>query len=167
PTPTPLSAPVPPLPFAPGGGDARRGEAVFAGEEAKCATCHRVRGGPGGDVGPDLGELVGRDPAEVYRDIVEPSAVIRPEFTPYAVALKGGQVIAGIVRAEGADAIRVLDTDGKATRVARSDIEELRASSTSIMPVGLAGVLGEARLRDLLAYLVTAPPGARTPAAPR
>jgi putative heme-binding domain-containing protein len=139
------------------GGDWRRGEAVFFGEEAKCSSCHKVRG-KGGDVGPDLGDRAGRDPAELYRDIADPSAVIKPEYMPYTVALKDGQVAVGVVRAEGADAIRVLDTNGKATIIKRSEIEELRPSGTSIMPVGLAGALGEARMRDLLTFLLGPPP---------
>jgi putative heme-binding domain-containing protein len=159
PAPTPLAAAAPPLPFALAGGDRRRGEAVFTSDEAKCSTCHKVRG-LGGDIGPDLGALVGRDPAEVYRDIAEPNVVIKPEYVRYTVALKDGRVAVGIVRAEGADTIRVLDTDGKETRFPRSEVEELRASGTSIMPVGLAGALGKDKMRDLLAFLVTPPPGA-------
>ena len=49
------------------------------------------------------------------------------------------------------------DTDAKSTVVRRDEIEEFRPSSTSIMPVGLAGALGDGPLRDLLAFL-THPP---------
>ncbi|HEX3450557.1 MAG TPA: PQQ-dependent sugar dehydrogenase, partial [Isosphaeraceae bacterium] len=56
-------------------------------------------------------------------------------------------------RADGASAIRVLDVNGQSTVIPRSQIEELRPSTTSIMPAGLAGALGEARMRDLLAFL--------------
>ena len=149
---TPVSAAAPPLPAAMAGGDPVRGEAIFRGDEAKCSGCHRI-GGKGGDTGPALDDLVDRDPAAVYRDIVEPSAVIDPEYLPYTIALKDGRVAAGVVRAEGADAIRVHDVNGRATVIPRSEIEELRPGSTSIMPAGLAGALGEARMRDLFAFL--------------
>jgi putative heme-binding domain-containing protein len=144
------ASPAPPFSLA--GGDSKRGEIVFASEEAKCANCHKVRG-KGGDVGPDLSNLASRDLALIYRDINEPSVTINPEFVPYTLALKNGQVLAGVVRAEGADQIRVTDTNANATLVKRSELDELRPSATSIMPVGLAGVLGEDKLRDLIAYL--------------
>ncbi|HWE38877.1 MAG TPA: ThuA domain-containing protein [Isosphaeraceae bacterium] len=156
----PISPPAPASPTAPtgplAGGDPKRGEAVFFGTEAKCSSCHKVRG-KGGEVGPDLSNLVQRDLASVYRDLAEPSAVIHPDFVPYTVSLKDGRVAVGVVRAEGSDAIRVADTNAKTTLIPRAEIDELRPSATSIMPVGLVGAIGEARVRDLLAFLTTAP----------
>jgi putative heme-binding domain-containing protein len=154
PTPSRPSAPGEPPPFALSGGDRARGEAVFFSEEAKCSNCHKHRG-KGGEVGPDLTSLTGKAPGLVYRDIVEPSAAINPEFRPYTVAVKDGRVLSGIVRAEGADAIRVVDTEAKTTVLSKLEIEELRPSNTSIMPVGLIGALGEGKLRDLLAFLTS------------
>ncbi len=137
------------------GGDPLRGAAVFAGADAKCASCHRVRG-EGGTVGPDLSGLVGRDRKDVYRDIAEPSARINPDYVPYTLALKDGRVLVGTVRAEGADAVRVSDTEAKVTVVPRAAIEEFRPGATSVMPVGLAGAIGAEKLRDLIAFLTTA-----------
>jgi putative heme-binding domain-containing protein len=153
----PAPAPPAPLENVPdlGGGDPRKGAVVFASAEAKCANCHKVRG-QGGDVGPDLSDLAGRDRLRVYRDIAEPSVRIHPDYVPYTVALKDGRVLVGTVRAEGADRVKVTDTEAKSTVVARSEIEEFRPSGTSIMPVGLAGAIGEPNLRDLIAFL-TAP----------
>ena len=154
-----LPPPPPPLENVPdlSGGDPRKGAIVFASGDARCANCHRVRG-EGGTVGPDLSGLVGRDRKEVYRDIAEPSAQIQPDFLPYTVALKDGRILVGTVRAEGADAIRLADTEAKVTVVPRAEIEEFRPGATSVMPVGLAGAIGEERLRDLIAFLTT-PPG--------
>jgi putative heme-binding domain-containing protein len=155
----PAPGPGPPLPELTGG-DRARGEVIFYGEAARCANCHQVRG-KGKTVGPDLTPLAGRARTAVYRDIAEPSASIRPDYVPYTVALKDGRVVVGIVRSEGFDAIRVIDTEAKATLVRLAEIEELRPSATSIMPVGLAGAIGETAMRDLLAFLT----GARPPAA--
>lgn len=134
------------------GGDAKRGEAVFFSENAKCSACHQMRG-KGGKVGPDLSEVFKKGAATVHRDVLEPSAVIAPDYIPYTVSTKDGRVLAGIVRADGADAIAVTDTEAKATRVLRAEIDDIRPSATSIMPVGLPGAIGEAGMRDLLAYL--------------
>jgi putative heme-binding domain-containing protein len=157
---TPASPPAaPPLENVPdlAGGDPGKGAAVFASNEAKCASCHKVRG-QGGDVGPDLSTLVGRDRTEVYRDIYAPSARINPAYLSYTVALKDGRVLVGTVRAEGADGLRVTDTEAKVSVVPRAQVEEFRPSATSIMPVGLVGAIGEQKLRDLIAFLTSPPP---------
>jgi putative heme-binding domain-containing protein len=155
--PTPAEPPL--LPPAMAGGDPAKGEAVFFGAQAKCSSCHSI-GGKGGTAGPELGHQFERPSAEVYRDIADPGVWINPDYVAYTVALKDGRVLVGIVRAEGADTIRVTDTDARSTVVRRGQIEEFRPSSTSIMPVGLAGAIGDGPLRDLLAYL-TSPPGGR------
>ena len=157
---TPLRPPIPVTPTGPrpdlAGGDPRKGEAIFHGEQARCSACHKVRG-KGGDVGPDLSNLVHRDAASVQRDITEPAATIHPDYVPFTVALKDGRVLNGLVRSEGEAALRVTGTDAKTIVLRRDEVEELRPSATSIMPTGLALGLGEAKVRDLLAFLLTKP----------
>jgi putative heme-binding domain-containing protein len=158
-------APAKPIPLPPSpvpaeflsGGDPVKGAAIFKGDQAKCANCHKVRG-EGKEVGPDLSDLIHRDRAWTFRQVSEPSAAIHPDYVPYTVLTKDGRVLVGIVRAEGADSIRVVDTEAKVTNIAKTDIEELKPSATSIMPVGLLGTVGEAAVRDMIAYLTTPPP---------
>jgi putative heme-binding domain-containing protein len=139
------------------GGDPARGRAVFLADESKCATCHRI-GTDGREVGPDLSHPGDRDLASLYRSIAEPSARIHPAYVTFTVSTTDGRILAGIVRADGPDAIRVTDTEAKAIIVPRADVAEIQPSGTSIMPVGLAGALGPDRLRDLIAYLASLPP---------
>jgi putative heme-binding domain-containing protein len=144
------------------GGDPDRGRAIFLGDQARCSQCHAFRG-QGGKAGPDLTEIGRKSRAEIYRAIAVPSAAIEPDYTSYTVATRDGQVVAGVVRAEGADAIRVVDTSARATIVSRNQIREIRPSATSIMPAGLAAALGDSSVRDLIAYL-TSPPASAPPA---
>jgi putative heme-binding domain-containing protein len=148
--PSTVKAPEPPYRLE--GGDPKKGEIVFTSEAAKCSTCHTI-GGKGGAIGPNLDGLDKRDLATIYRDIAEPSAVIVPEYLTYTVARKDGQIAVGVVRAEGFDAVRVADINGKTTTIPKAEIDEMRPSTTSTMPVGLAGALGEEKMRDLLAFL--------------
>ena len=148
----PPAAKAPEPPYRLDGGDPAKGAEVFASEAAKCVSCHAI-GGKGGAIGPSLDGLKDRDLAMIYRDIAEPSAVIVPEYLTYTVARKDGQIAVGIVRAEGFDSIRVADINGMATIIPKAEIEEMRPSTTSTMPVGLAGALGEEKMRDLLAFL--------------
>jgi len=134
------------------GGDPARGEAVFFSDEALCSRCH-VFEGKGGTVGPDLSNIREKSPENLYRSIASPSEEIAPEYVSYTVSLKDGRVVAGVARAEGLDALRVTDSDAKETQIPRAEIDEIRPASTSIMPAGLLPVLGDAKVRDLIAFL--------------
>jgi putative heme-binding domain-containing protein len=136
------------------GGDPARGQTLFFGDQARCSQCHIFRG-QGGKVGPDLSDIGVKGRAEIYRSIAAPSAAIEPAYTSYTVATKDGQVVVGVVRAEGNDAVKVTDTNARATLIPRKQIEQIRPSATSVMPVGLTGALGIDTVRDLIAYLTS------------
>ncbi len=136
------------------GGDPERGRTIFRGDQSRCAQCHSFRG-EGGLVGPDLTNIAAKGPADIYRSIAAPSAVIEPDFTTYTVATRDGQVLSGVARAEGPDGVRVTDTNARTTTVRRDRIQEMRPSATSIMPPGLAAALGDSAVRDLIAYLIS------------
>ncbi len=138
------------------GGNWLRGREVFFGQQAGCAKCHRVRN-EGGQIGPDLSNLVHRDYASVLRDIVEPSAAINPDYIPYSATLKDGRVLTGVFRSDSGGRVVFGDTTGKETIVERSAIDELRPLKLSIMPAGLEKAVGSEKLRDLLTFLLTEP----------
>jgi thiosulfate/3-mercaptopyruvate sulfurtransferase len=136
------------------GGDPARGKALFLAEQARCSQCHTFRG-QGTLVGPDLTEIGQKGRAEIYRAIAAPSASIEPDYVSYTVATRNGQVLVGVVRALDATTIRVTDTNARATLIERSKIQQIRPSATSIMPVGLTAALGDAAMRDLIAFLTS------------
>ncbi|MFI5461699.1 MAG: rhodanese-like domain-containing protein [Isosphaerales bacterium] len=138
------------------GGDPVRGRSLFSGDQARCSQCHAFRG-QGGIVGPDLTEIGRKSRAEIYRSIAAPGAAIDPDYVSYTVATRDGQVVVGLVRAEGADAIKVTDTNARSTLVPRRQLQQIRPSATSIMPIGLAATFGDAAVRDLIAYLTEEP----------
>ncbi len=133
-----------------------RGRKVFHGTEAACARCH-VAHGEGGTIGPDLSNLLHRDYETVLRDIRHPSFAVNPDYITYHVVTKSGQVVTGALRNDG-NRIQVGDTRGNTTILRRDEIEELRPSTASIMPEGIADKLQDESLRDLLAYLLLPPP---------
>jgi len=136
------------------GGDAARGRILFTGDQARCSQCHVFRG-QGARVGPDLSGIERKGRAEIYRSIAAPSAAIEPAYSTYTIITKSGQVFAGMARAEGPDSIRVTDTNAHATLIPRSEIEQVRPSATSIMPVGLTATLGSGAIRDIIAFLTS------------
>jgi putative heme-binding domain-containing protein len=136
------------------GGDPKRGAELFFGETSKCSQCHAI-GHRGGNSGPDLTEIGRKGRDHIYRSIAAPSAEIAPDYMPYTIASRDGRVFVGVVRADSPETIRVTDTNAKTITLARAEIDQIRPSGTSIMPVGLAATLGESNLRHLMAYLIT------------
>ena len=138
------------------GGSWSRGRKLFHSEEAKCFKCHAISA-QGGVIGPDLTNLIHRDYTSVLRDVTQPSFAINPDFASSVYELKDGRVLTGTSRTiEGK--LHISDKDGKTTIVAQQDIESVQPSKLSIMPEGIVKDLGEAKLRDLMTYLLSPPP---------
>ncbi|QDT52822.1 Trehalose utilization [Caulifigura coniformis] len=132
------------------------GRKVFFGADAGCSKCHSVHG-KGGQAAPDLSNLVHRDFASVMRDINTPNFAINPDFTTFQIETKSGKALLGTIRSVG-EQLHVTDTKANVEVIDRSDIEQIVAQKTSIMPVGIPQSLGPEKTRDLLAYLLLAPP---------
>lgn len=137
------------------GGNWARGKAVYFGTDSQCSKCHRVRG-EGGDIGPDLSNLIHRDYESVLRDIRFPSAAINPDHLTYLVELKDGRSFTGVIKQQGGQ-MRIVDSAAKETTIRTADIESISPSTISTMPDGLDKALGPERLRDLLTFLLTEP----------
>ncbi|MBP7142647.1 MAG: c-type cytochrome [Opitutaceae bacterium] len=137
------------------GGDWKAGEKLFYGRAA-CSICHLMRG-RGGEVGPDLSNLVHRDYASVLKDIEDPSATINPDNAGYRIELKDGTGFAGIVARESPEEIQLLDAGGNRNVIARAQVKSIEPMSISLMPPGLLGGLDSKEVRDLMTYLLREP----------
>lgn len=136
------------------GGDAVRGKDLFANHTAaQCMRCHKVSGG-GGLAGPELTKVAARLPKEkILESMVNPSAQIAPGYGVASVTLKDGSSVAGILKAEDAKGLTILDGEGKEVRVALDKIAS-RTPAVSSMPPMFA-LLTKQEIRDLVAYLST------------
>jgi putative heme-binding domain-containing protein len=148
----PVSRAVPELE----GGNWLAGQRVFFSDEAACGKCHAIRG-RGGKIGPDLSNLIHRDYASVLKDIREPSAALNPDHVAYTFELTDGRVLAGVPR-DGPDGKLIIgDIRGQELVVVRSKIETMTPWRMSLMPEGFDRVLGPAKMRDLMTFLLTEP----------
>ena len=136
-------------------GDAERGRQIFISNRAACAVCHRVAA-QGGQIGPDLSRIgqvrTTRDLAEA---ILFPSATLANGYESYTVATHAGRIQTGLIRRESADAIHLITTDRAEVRIPRAEIEELKPSTTSVMPQGLDRLLTAEELLHVVAFLKT------------
>jgi len=137
-------------------GDIRRGQAVFNSTKALCAACHPF-GYLGGNVGPDLTKIGGiRQERDLLEAIIFPSASFVRSFEPVVVATHSGKTYNGLLKGETADEIVLAIGPKELARIARSDIEEMRPSTVSVMPSGLEQQLTTQDLADLIAFLKNA-----------
>jgi putative heme-binding domain-containing protein len=130
-----------------------RGEQVY--HVSQCAACHRFQGA-GGVAGPELTGVSKRySRSDLWRSIVDPSAVVSEQYQSITFGLKDGQEVTGRVLEESPTAIVVL-VDALADRKVTVDPGQIRsraASKVSSMPEGLLSAWSREDVLDLLAYL--------------
>jgi putative heme-binding domain-containing protein len=132
-----------------GAGDGESGHKLYT---KHCATCHKLFG-EGNQVGPDLTGADRRNLPVLVPNVVDPSAVIRPEFRAYNVVLVDGRILSGLLAESNDETVAVLDAKNQRTVVKRAEIEEIKASETSLMPDNVLEPFGDQDVRDLFAYL--------------
>ena len=117
-----------------------------------CATCHTLFG-EGNKVGPDLTSADRKNREALLLNILDPSGYVRPEFVAQTAVLNDGRVLTGLVVADSAQEITIVDAKNQKTTVPRGDIEQIEASQQSLMPERLLEVLPPQEVRDLFRYL--------------
>ena len=133
-------------------GDAERGLDVFNSSETACLACHSM-GYTGGKLGPDLtsiGQI--RERRDLLEAIVYPSASFVRSYEP-VVAVTEGDSVSGLIVEEGASHVLIAVNADERVRFARSEVEEIRPGTVSVMPSGLDAQISERDLADLLAFL--------------
>lgn len=140
-----------------GKGDAARGLKIY---EKSCASCHKLHG-KGTVIGPDLTGAERKDRLKLIQNIIDPSSEVRPQFISHIAETKSGRVITGLLAESTAETVTLLDAKNKRTVLNRSDLEELRESTVSLMPEKLLDELKDQQIRDLVAYLQSSGPPAK------
>lgn len=134
-------------------GDIRRGQAVFNGTKAACATCHTI-GYLGGKTGPDLTRIGGiRSDRDLLEAIVFPNASFVRSYEPMLVTTKSGKIHNGILRKDAPDEVILAIDATQELRIPRDEIDEVLPGKVSVMPAGLDQQLTPRELADLVAFL--------------
>jgi len=130
--------------------DPARGRALFA---KSCAACHKLFD-EGGKIGPELTGSQRANVDYILENVLDPSAKVGRLYQVTVLELVDGRVVQGVVTDEN-DLSLSIQTINEQLTIAKSDIDGRRQTNLSLMPEGLFDKLGDAELRDLMAYLAT------------
>ena len=102
---------------------------------------------------PDLSTIGRTERRGILESILQPSNLVAPNYQTWRIETTDGRVRTGLLVNTNLDEYTYLDDKGKQFKVITRDVVESRPLPTSIMPDGLADLLTDQELRDLLAYL--------------
>jgi putative heme-binding domain-containing protein len=123
---------------------------------ASCVTCHKLNG-VGEPIGPDLAQLDPKmTPAEILKNILNPSEKIDEKFQTYLFETDSGRVVTGLVLEDKGDTIKVIENPlakSEPVVLRKSEIAERVKSPNSVMPKGLLDKLTKEEVLDLVAYI--------------
>ena len=114
--------------------------------------------GQGGKIGPDLTTYKRDDLRGMLLNVVNPSAEIREGFENYVARSADGRLITGFIADQDTNVVVIRGADGQSISLTRDEIDDLRASKTSLMPGGQLQALSDQQIRDLFAYLRSTQP---------
>jgi len=130
-------------------GDAAAGKVVFKNQ---CAKCH-THSGEGAKIGPDLTGMAVHPKHELLTHLIDPSRNVEGNFRVYSVLTVDGVALSGLLASETKTSIELIDSEAKRHVVQREDIQNLKASTKSLMPEGFEKQVKPEEIRDLLEFL--------------
>ena len=130
-------------------GNTGHGKQVF---EDACSRCHLPRK-QGGRIGPDLSGINMKTKDELLTAILNPSAAIEQRFVNYLITATDGRMYDGVLANETPGAVTLRGGAEEDITILRSQIQEIRASSISLMPEDMEKTLSKQDLADVIAYL--------------
>ena len=134
------------------GGNLENGRKIFYGS-GNCVQCHKAGDRPGGEAGPNLNGVAARqNTAYILESMVNPSAKLAPGYSPIAITMNDGALVAGMMMKETDTEVVVRNIETKIDTVCKkSDIKTLPPAMSSMPPMGL--ILSKSDIRDLVAFL--------------
>ncbi len=147
-------------------GDPLRGSNIFHSRQMACTQCHIVGEGAS-PLGPNLAampkDVAANDlVAHLVQSVLQPSAIVRPEYRGLTIITDEGKSLTGLVARETADEVVLRDVaaGGREIAIPVSTIDERVPATTSLMPGGLANLLADrGQFLDLVAYLAAVAAG--------
>jgi putative heme-binding domain-containing protein len=132
-------------------GDPTAGIEIF---RTQCANCHKVAG-KGAEVGPNLDGIGNRGLDRLLEDVMIPSRNIDAAFRASLVLTEDGRIVSGVIKRTDGTQLIIVDQKGSEIAIPLDSIEEQKTTSNSPMPANFHETLDNAKMNDLLAYLLS------------
>ncbi len=125
---------------------------------ATCVSCHKMNG-VGKEFGPDLTKLNPvQSPADLLRNVLEPSAKINDKYYAYLFEMDNGQIVTGLIVDESPEVVKIVENPLASIEpkvLKKSEITGRKQSQASIMPKGLLDKLTREEILDLISYIAS------------
>lgn len=132
-------------------GNAGRGKDLYL---ARCASCHRA-GTNGNLVGPDMVSVKNAGKEKLLINILDPNREVPPQYVAYNLETKDGEALVGLISNEATSNVSIVQANGAAVSVLRSQIKSLNSQKQSLMPEGLEAGMSVEQMADLLEFVLT------------
>ncbi|HVJ66683.1 MAG TPA: PVC-type heme-binding CxxCH protein, partial [Caulifigura sp.] len=130
-------------------GDPAHGRELFT---KNCAQCHRI-GTVGVNVAPDISDSRVKQPTQLLTDILDPNRAIDNNYFNYLVIDRDGTIYNGIIATETSTSITLRQAEDKRVTLARENIEQIKSTGQSLMPVGLEKLLTVEDMSDVISFI--------------
>ena len=131
-------------------GDVAMGNAIFM---KSCSSCHQVAN-QGVSFGPALTKIGNKLTKDaLYVSIIHPDAGVSFGYEGHIFKMKDGNVVAGIISSETADAVEVNTPGGTKQKLVKSQIQSRKEMENSMMPATLYQTMSQQELVNLVEYL--------------
>lgn len=132
-------------------GDVAKGREIF---RKNCTACHRLEN-TGHEVGANLtAALRNKTRESLILDILDPSREVDTRYVNYNVITTAGRTVTGILAVETPNSITLRRGENAEDTILRTQIEEIRATTKSLMPEEFEKQISPAQLADLFEYLL-------------
>jgi putative heme-binding domain-containing protein len=118
-----------------------------------CASCHQADQ-QNENLAPKLAGSGAKGIRYLVENVLDPNAVIGRDYQARILVTADGRALSGLVESETDSAV-TLRTATNRVVVAKDEIDEIRVSPNSFMPVGLLQTLNEREQIELFKYLMS------------
>lgn len=105
------------------------------------------------NVAPDISDSRVKIPSQLLTDILDPNRAIDNNYFNYLVIDRDGTIYNGIIATETSTSITLRQAEDKRVTLARENIEQIKSTGQSLMPVGLEKVLTVEDMSDLISFI--------------
>lgn len=89
-------------------------------------------------------------------NVLDPNREVNPQYLNYVVLTEDGRTMTGMIVSENANSVTLRRAESATDAVQRSDIEQMKSTSLSIMPEEMEKATDQQTLADIIEYLMLA-----------